>query len=182
MIKKLNPLIFILFSLFILSCQTSKDQYLAAGSFLPMQIGNLWYMNSQSYTEIKDTVRINKKLFYQFYSLVGGDASSTVYMRIDERNRLVESYPDSPTKTYIRADFNAKIDDKFFTTGEKDENDNEVTVVQKSDQEMTFSFDPIYHPNLKGHPSEVKYIKGKGWAEKYQKIKIDGVVYQNLPQ
>ncbi|WP_316825375.1 hypothetical protein [Pedobacter miscanthi] len=166
-------------SLFMLSCQEKNQENAAADSFLPMQIGNLWYMNNMSYTEIKDTVRINKKVFYKFYSLVGGDAGSTVYLRIDEHNKLIESYPDSPTKTYVRADFNANTGDKFFTTGEKDENDNEVTVVQKSDNEMTFSFDPVYHPNLKGHPFEVKYLKGRGWAEKYQKIKIDGVVYQN---
>ncbi|MFD2585092.1 hypothetical protein ACFSR6_21520 [Pedobacter vanadiisoli] len=177
--KKISTsLILVLAGLFMLSCQKNKKQNLSADSFLPMQIGNLWYMNDQSYTEIKDTVRINKKLFYKFYSLVGGDAGSVFYLRIDEQNRLVESYPDSPDKIYIRADFNAKIGDKFFTTGAKDENDNEVTVVQKSDNEITFSFDPVYHPNLKGHPYEVKYIKGKGWAEKYQKIKIDGVVYK----
>lgn len=168
----------IMVSLFILSCQAKKQGNVAADSFLPMQIGNLWYMNNMSYIEIKDTVRINKKLFYKFYSLVGGDATSTFYLRIDENNKLIESYPDDPGRTYIRADFNAKIGEKFFTTGEKDENDNEVTVVQKSDNEMTFSFDPVFQPNLKGHPSEVKFIKGKGWAEQYQKIKIDGVEYE----
>ncbi|NII83358.1 MULTISPECIES: hypothetical protein [unclassified Pedobacter] len=179
MIKIFKFLSIVLMSLFMLYCQSNKEQHAAADSFLPMQIGNLWYMNAQSYTEIQDTVRINKKLFYKFYSLVGGDAVSTVYLRIDEQNKLIEGYPDSPLKTYTRADFNAKMGDKFFTTGEKDENDNEVTVVQKTDTEMTFSFDPIYHPNLKGHPSQVKYIKGKGWAEKFKKLKIDGVVYQN---
>jgi len=179
MIVNRKSLGFILISLAILSCQENRALNRAADSFLPMQIGNLWYMNAQSYTEIRDTVRINKELFYKFYSLVGGDAVNIVYLRIDGQNKLIEGYPDSPLKTYTRADFNAKIGDKFFTTGEKDENDNEVTVVQKSDAEMTFSFDPVYHPNLKGHPSEVKYIRSKGWAEKYQKIKIDGVVYQN---
>ncbi|MFF5382278.1 hypothetical protein [Pedobacter suwonensis] len=179
MIQSKKSLGYIFISLIILSCQTNKEQQLAADSYLPMQIGNLWYMNAQSYTEIQDTVRINNKLFYKFYSLVGGDAVSTVYLRIDEHNRLIEGYPYSPLKTYTRADFSAKKGDKFFTTGEKDENDNEVTVVQKSDQEITFSFDPIYHPNLKGHPTQVKYIKGKGWADQYQKLKINGVVYQN---
>ncbi|SDF64178.1 hypothetical protein SAMN05421827_10166 [Pedobacter terrae] len=127
MIKNNSFLSFILVSLFILSCQTRKDQHLAADSFLPMQIGNLWYMNAQSYTEIQDTVRINNKLFYTFYSLVGGDATSTFYLRIDENNKLIEGYPDSPLETYTRADFSAKQGDKFFTTGKKDENDNEVT-------------------------------------------------------
>ncbi|WP_293790031.1 hypothetical protein [uncultured Pedobacter sp.] len=179
MIRNKKSFGYILVSLFILSCQANKDQHSAADSFLPMQIGNLWYMNAQSYTEIKDTVRIDNKLFYQFYSLVGGDAGSTMYLRIDEHDKLIEGYPDSPLETYTRADFSAKKGDKFFTTGKKDENDNEVTVVQKSDDEITFSFDPIFHPNLKGHPTLVKYIKGKGWADQYQKIKINGVVYQN---
>lgn len=179
MIKAFKFLSFILVILFMLSCQKKKVQNGGADSFLPMQIGNLWYMNAQSYTEIQDTVRINKKLFYKFYALVGGDATSTFYLRIDEQNKLVESYPDDSLKTYVRADFNAKIGDKFFTTGEKDENDNEVTVVQKSDSTMTFSFDPVYHPNLKGNLSQVKYIKGKGWAENFKKLKINGVVYQN---
>jgi hypothetical protein len=179
MIVNWKSLSFILISVVTLSCQKNKPRNTAVDSFLPMQIGNLWYMNPQSYTEIQDTIRINKKLFYKFYSLVGGDAVSTVYLRIDEQNKLVESYPDDSLKTYIRADFNAKVGDKFFTTGAKDENDNEVTVVHKTDTEMTFSFDPIYHPNLKGHPSQVKYIKGKGWAENFKKLKIDGVVYQN---
>ena len=124
---------------------------------------------------------INKKLYYKFYSLIGGDATSTTYLRIDEQNRLVESYPDDPSKIYVHADFNAKLGDKFFTTGSKDDNDNEVTVVQKSDTEMTFSFDAIYHPNLKGHPHEVKYFKGRGWTEGYKKVKINGVVYQIKP-
>lgn len=179
MIKIFKFLSIVLISLLILSCQKNKEQNATADSFLPMQIGNLWFMSAQSYTEIKDTVRINHKLFYKFYALVGGDATSTFYLRIDEQNRLIESYPDSPLKTYVRADFNAKIGDKFFTSGEKDENDHEVTVTQKSETEITFSFDPVYHPNLKGHPFQVKYIKGKGWADKYKKLKINGVVYQN---
>jgi len=177
MIKILKSLGFVLIGIFILSCQRKKIREDTTDSFLPMQIGNLWYINAQSYTEIQDTLRINKKLFYKFYSIIGGDATSTVYLRIDEQNRLIESYPDDPSKTYIHAEFNAKKGDQFFTTGNKDENDNEVTVVQKSDSMVTFSFDPIYHPNLKGHPNKVKYIKGKGWAEQYQKIKIGGVVY-----
>lgn len=178
-IPKIVSFIFIaLITISVLSCEKTKKQNEATESFLPMQIGNLWYTADHSYTEIKDTVRINKKLYYKFYALIGGDATSTTYLRIDEQNKLLESYPDDPSKVYVHADFNAKVGDKFFTTGSKDENDNEVTVVQKSDSTITFSFDPVYHPNLKGHPHEVKYIKGKGWADGYKKVKINGVVYQ----
>jgi len=148
-------------------------------SFLPMQIGNLWFLNNENYTEITDTVRINNKLFYQFYSLIGGDVTSTSYLRIDEQNRLIESYPDAPLKIYLKADFNASLGSKFFTTGDKDYNDNEVTVLQKSDTEMTFSFDMIYHPNLKGHPHSIKYIRGKGFTGNWKKLKINGIVYAN---
>ena len=163
--------------LLISSCKKDKIEGPADDSFLPMQIGNLWFMANSDYTEIKDTLRINNKLYYKFYSLVGGDATSTFYLRIDEQNRLVESYIDSPQKTYIKADFNAKIGDKFFTTGDKTYNDYEVTVVGKTETEMIFEFDMVYHPNLKGHPFQVKYLKGKGFSGDWKKLKINGKVY-----
>lgn len=173
-IYQATSLIFFLAFILISSCKKDKIQQPEVDSFLPMQIGNLWWVSDQSYTEIQDTVRINNKLFYKFYSLIGGDATSTAYLRIDEQNRLVESAPGLPLKVYIRADFSAEIGDKFFTSGDKDYNDKEVTVVQKTNTEMSFSFDPIYHPNLKGHPSQIKYIKGKGWADNWKKLKING--------
>jgi len=173
-------LILALFTFFFISaCKKNKTEPAATDSFLPMQIGNLWYLNSENYTEIKDKVMINNKFYYQFYSLIGGDAISISYLRIDEQNRLIESYPDSPLKIYLKADFNANVGDRFFTTGDKEYNDNEVTVVQKSDTEMSFSFDAVYHPNLKGHPYTVKYLKGKGFPGNWKKIIINGVVYQN---
>ncbi|KIA93704.1 hypothetical protein OC25_11685 [Pedobacter kyungheensis] len=165
--------------LFIGACKKKATEQAPSDSFLPMQVGNLWYLNDGSYTEIKDKVMINNKPYFQFYSLIGGDAISISYLRIDEKNRLIESYPDAPLKIFLRADFNASVGDKFFTTGDKDYNDNEVTVIQKSDTEMTFSFDAVYHPNLKGHPHPVKYIKGKGFPGNWKKVVINGVVYQN---
>ena len=173
-------LIMLLFALILLgACKKNEVEPATNDSFLPMQIGNLWYSNGENYTEIKDTVRINNKLFYKFFSLIGGDAFSVYYLRIDEQNRLVESYPDAPLKIFVRADFKANVGDKFFTTGDMGYNDNEVTVVQKSDTEMTFSFDAVYHPNLKGHPHSIKYIKGKGYPGNWKKVIINGVVYQN---
>jgi len=147
-------------------------------SFLPMQVGNLWYSNKENYTEIKDSVLIGGQLFYKFFSLIGGDATATSYMRIDERGRLIVSDPNKPSFIAVRADFNAKVGDKFFTIGDGTDIDNEVTMVQKSDSEITFSFDAIYHPNLKGHPYQVKYIKGQGFPGNWAKLKINGVVYK----
>ena len=173
-------LIMLLFALILFgACKKNKVVQPANDSFLPMQIGNLWYLNGENYTEIKDTVRINNKLFYKFFSLIGGDAFSVSYLRIDEQTRLVESYPTSPLKTYIHANFNANVGYKFFTTGDMEYNDSEVTVVQKSNTEMTFSIDAVYHPNLKGNPHLVKYIKGKGYPGNWKKVIINGVVYQN---
>lgn len=147
-------------------------------SFLPMQVGNLWYANKENYTEIQDSVLIGGKLFYKFYSLIGGDAVATSYMRIDERGRLIVGDPKNPAFSALRADFNAKVGDKFFTTGTGSDTDNEVTVVQKSDTEVTFSFDAIYHPNLKGHPYQVKYIKGRGFPGNWTRLKINGIFYK----
>ncbi|WP_157255351.1 hypothetical protein [Pedobacter sp. Leaf216] len=159
------------------ACKKEKEQA-NNNSFLPMQIGNLWYHNNENFTEITDTLRLNNKLFYKFYSLIGGDAEAISYLRIDEQNRLIESYPSAPAKSYLKADFNAKVGDKFFTTGAKDVNDNEVTVVQKTDSEMVFSFDIVYQENLKGHPYQVKYVKGVGFSGNWKKLIINGVVTQ----
>jgi len=164
-------------SLVPLACKKDRSTQPMGDSFLPMQIGNLWYTNGENYIEIQDTVRINSKLFYKFYSLIGGDAIAINYMRIDEQNRLIESYPTDPLKIYIKADFDASVGDKFFTSGNKDYNDNEVTVLEKSDQKMTFSFDAVYQPNLKGHPHSITYIKGKGFPGDWRKLIINGVVY-----
>ena len=150
----------------------------AVDSFLPMQVGNLWYTNKENYTEIQDSVLIRGKLFYKFFSLIGGDAVAISYMRIDERGRLIVGDPNNPAFIALRADFNAKVGDKFFTIGNGTDTDNEVTVVQKSDTEVTFSLDAIYHPNLKGHPYQVKYIKGQGFPGNWTKLKINGIFYK----
>ncbi|WP_131537382.1 hypothetical protein [Pedobacter nototheniae] len=149
-----------------------------SNSFFPMQIGNYWKMSPTSYTEIQDTTQIDGKLYYKFYSLVGGDATSTNYYRIDEQNRLVESYTDDPKKVYVKADFNAKPGDIFYTLNDKTENDYQVKVLSKTDSDMVFEFDMVYHPNLKGSKHTEKYIKGKGWADNWKEIKINGKVYK----
>ncbi|MEJ7559970.1 MAG: hypothetical protein WKF66_16780 [Pedobacter sp.] len=145
-------------------------------SFLPMQVGNLWYANKENYTEIQDSVLIGSHLFYKFYSLIGGDAVDISYMRIDDNGKLIASDPEYPTPRIIRADFKAKLGEKFFTTGNGDDTDQEVTVTEKSDNKMSFSFDPIYHPNLKGHPFVITYIKGQGFPGNWTKLRINGVV------
>lgn len=176
---QISALTLIAITLLFSSCKKDKTVENIDHSFLPMQVGNLWYLNDQNYTEIKEKITIDSKVYYKFYSLVGGDAISTVYLRIDEKNRLVESYPTDPTKIYIRADFNANVGDKFFTTGDQGYNDYEVTVVKKTATEMTFSYDAIYHPNLKGHPHQVSYIKGKGFPGNWKKLVINGNILLN---
>ncbi|PWS29333.1 hypothetical protein DHW03_05830 [Pedobacter yonginense] len=147
-------------------------------SYLPMQVGNLWYANQENYTEIQDSVIIGGKLFYKFYSLIGGDGVAISFLRIDEQGKLIAGDTRNPAFRAVRGDFNAKVGDKFFTTGDGTDTDQEVTVIQKSDSEITFSFDAVYHPNLKGHPFQVKYIKGQGFPGNWTKLKINGVVYK----
>ncbi|MDH6252363.1 hypothetical protein M2347_002090 [Chryseobacterium sp. H1D6B] len=145
-------------------------------SFLPMQIGNYWKMDAQNYTEIQDTIRIDGKLYYKFYSLIGGDAVSTVYLRIDENNQLKESWPEAAGREYTRANFNSKVGDSFFTLNDQSTNDYKVTVIEKTDKKMTFSFDMIYQENMKGYPHKVTYIRGQGLDDGWKSIKIDGKV------
>ena len=174
--KTFLPLL--VFPLLIVSCtmQDKNQNKNASESFMPMQIGNYWKVDAQNYTEIKDTLGIDGKLYYEFYSLVGGDAVSKVFLRIDENKQLVESWPSSEGKIYVRAQFDGKLNDNFFTLNDKPTNDYKVTIVEKSDRKMTFSFDMIYHDNLKGQPHQETYIKGQGFDGNWNEIKIDGKI------
>lgn len=173
--KKTILQLFLLPLLFV-TCKTPQMHHDPAKSFLPMQIGNYWKMDAQNYTEIQDTIRIDGKLYYKFYSLIGGDAVSTAYLRIDENNQLMESWPTATGKEYTRAKFNNKIGDSFFTLNDHTTNDYKVTLIEKSDKKITFSFDMIYHENMKGQPHQVTYIKGLGLEDNWKSIKIDGKI------
>lgn len=160
------------------SCKKKDEQVSDVDSFMPMQVGNYWgTANRQiSYTEIQETAQINGKTYYKFYSLIGGDAISVSYLRIDEQNRLVESYIKEPSRIYVRADFNAKVGDVFYTLNDQTVNDYKVTVSKKTDNEMSFDFDMVYHPNLKGQVHTNTYVKGIGWKDNFEKIIINGKV------
>jgi len=162
----------------IVSCRLQHVNRTAdtSESFLPMQVGNYWRLDNHNFTEIKDTLRIDGNLYYEFYSIIGGDAVSKVFLRIDEHQQLVESWPSSEGKEYVRARFGGKLNDSFFTLNDKSVNDYKVTIVEKSDRSMTFSFDMIYHDNLKGQPHLEKYIKGKGFDGNWNAIKINGKI------
>lgn len=168
----------LVFPILLVSCaiKIKNSSENTSESFMPMQIGNYWKVDAQNYTEIKDTLRIDGNLYYKFYSLVGGDAVSEVFLRIDENKQLVESWPSSEGKEYVRAQFGGKLNDSFFTLNDKSVNDYKVTIVEKSDRKMTFSFDMIYHENLKGQPHLETYIKGQGLDGSWNEIKIDGKI------
>jgi hypothetical protein len=152
------------------------DDYVST-SFMPLQIGNYWRMNAQNFSEVQDTVRIKGKLYYKIFSLTGGDVSGEQYFRIDEDQNLISSSPRYPDYKYTRAKFNANVGDTFQTLGDQSYNDYKVTVVEKSDTKMTFSYDMIYHPNLKGHPHTETFIKGTGWDDQWKSMRINGIVY-----
>jgi len=176
---KNSSLMYLLIVLVIPSCKMKKtaiQPVSAMDSFMPMQIGNKWSHGANSYTEIQDTVRIGKQLYYKFYSLVGGDATDTKYMRIDEKNQLVESYPDQPGVVYVHAKFNANLNDVFFTLNDKSTNDYQVKLLEKTADKRTFEFDMVNHPNLKGSKHKVSYLKGIGLDDNWTSIKINGKI------
>lgn len=173
---KENILKLLLLTLVLVNCKTSNAKVDPVQSFLPMQIGNYWKIDAQNYTEIQDTMRIDGQLYYKFYSLIGGDAVSVAYLRIDDKNQLKESWPETTGKEYIRAQFDSKPGDSFFTLNDRTTNDYKVTVIEKTDKKMTFSFDMIYHDNMKGHPHQVTYIKGQGLDDGWKSVKINGKI------
>ncbi|NEU07604.1 hypothetical protein GZH53_04690 [Flavihumibacter sp. R14] len=178
---KLLILPLIVISMLVTSCEkqaTVLKEISSSESFLPMEIGNYWRNGDDNYTEIQDTVRINNKLFYKFYSLIGGDAISVQYFRLDEHNQLWESTPGGTGKEYLHAKFDARVGDTFFTMNDvQDWNNYKVKLIEKSETKRVFEWDMVYHPNLKGHPHTVTYIKGKGFEGPWQSIRISGVVY-----
>lgn len=175
-LKKLSLIAYLL--ILLSSCKDDNKPTPTVNSFLPMQVGNYWgTANRQgSYTEIQETVQINGKTYYKFFSLIGGDGLSTSYLRIDEKNRLVESYPNDPSRVYVRADFNAKVGDVFYTLNDQTVNDCKVVVASKNENEMSFNYDMIHHPHLKGQIRTETYIKGRGWNVNFEKIIINGKV------
>ena len=170
----------LLISLLFTSCgkqaMTIKD-ISSSESFLPMEIGNYWRNGDHTYSEIRDTVRFGGHLYYKFYSLTGGDASSTTYMRVDAENQLWEGFINTPGKEYLKARFDAKLNEPFFTLNDQSWNDYQVKLIEKSETRRVFEMDMIYHPNLKGHPHTVTNIKGKGFEGPWESIRISGVVY-----
>ena len=158
------------------SCQRGGEKKVAVReqSFLPMQVGNLWQINAQNFTQIQDTLRIGGSLYFKFHSLIGGDAVDTRYLRIDGSGQLLEAYPDQPGKIYTHARFNGGLGEEFHTLGDRTENDYKVKIIGKTAERMTFEFEMVYHPNLRGDKHTVSYINGLGLEDKWSKVVIDG--------
>lgn len=169
--KLITPML-ILVLLFVTACSKDEATGISDESFLPMKIGNYWKNDDNNYIEIQDSVKIGDNVYYKFFSLIGGDGILTRYLRIDEKNRLLESYPSQPGKEYLHAKFDADLNEIFFTLNDKTVNDYKVELVEKSEQIRTFEFDMVYHPNLKGHPHRTTYVKGLGYSG-WKTVKIN---------
>jgi hypothetical protein len=167
------------------SCQSndpeitkSVDRYqYSSDSFLPMAVGNYWRINHQNYTEITDTLLIEGVLYYEFYTLIGGDASLTEYLRIDNENNLIQRSPTNANWNYVKAKFNSSIGDTFFTLKDSSYNDLKVTTISKSENMIQFEYHMAYHPSLTNKHS-VEYRRGLGPVENWKEVRIDGVIYQ----
>ena len=168
----------ILIGILVLAIGCKEDDepsYNNEESFLPMHIGNYWKNDEENFTEIIDTLRIEGNLYYKFYSLIGGDGISTQYLRIDENQQLIESYPNSPNDIFIHAKFSADKGSTFWTLNNQSVNDFKVTVLKKENTLRTFEFQRMYHPNANDSHT-VTYVKGLGWNN-YKEVKIDGTLY-----
>lgn len=174
--KAITNILFLIILAALGSCQSSHKPSIpsAEGSFLPMQVGNLWKIGEQNYTTIQDTLKIDGERYFKFYSLVGGDAVDIKYLRINGANELLEAYPDQPKKTYIHAKFNGKVGDEFYTLGDQSTNDYKVKLIEKTAERMTFEFEMVFHHNLKGSKHKVSYVKGTGFDGNWKQLIING--------
>ena len=182
--KTHNILLLITIALSFTGCESNdaeinrtedSNQYVA-DSFFPMAVGNYWRINDQNYTEITDTIRIEGVLYYEVYSLIGGDASLTEYLRIDNENNLIQRSPTNVDWNYVKAKFNSSIGDTFFTLKDSSYNDLKVTTISKSEDDIQFEYQMTYHPILT-NKHIVVYKKGLGLVENWKEVRIDGVVY-----
>ncbi|WP_405569322.1 hypothetical protein [Winogradskyella sp. Asnod2-B02-A] len=170
--EKLN----FIFLIILFSCSNDDDTSLnSEESFLPMHIGNYWKVDEENFTEIVDTVRIQENLYYKFHSLINGDAFGIQYLRIDDSQNLIESFPNNPNFKYIHAKFNAQLGSTFWTINDQSVNDFKATVIEKENSSRSFEFQRIYHPNLNDTHIK-KYIRGLGWNN-FNEIKIDGNIF-----
>lgn len=174
--------VFTAFILVAVGCNKDKEPaqpvYPTEGSYMPMEVGNYWRMNDENFTRITATTEINGKLFYEFSYRVGGDVFGKSYYRIDEDNSLIGSYPDDPTSIYTHAKFNINVGEGFYTTGKKDWNDYYVKLFEKDKDIITFEYDMVYHPNLKGQKIYRSFRKGIGFVDSWKEVKIGDKVYK----
>lgn len=149
-------------------------------SWYPMQVGNYWRISDNDYTEIQDTLRINNKLYYKFYSLIGGDGQSVNYLRIDENQNLIEAYTRYPNQEDTRAKFAGQLGEVFSPSSSNQNTGNNffVKISYKSESKMIFLLD-IDHNNFLYGGIPTTYYKGIGpdYDGLYTTIKIGGKVY-----
>lgn len=142
-------------------------------SFLPMAIGNYWKVDFNNYTEIKDTIRIDGALYYEFYSLIGGDAIQREYLRIDSENNLISGSPRL-SWSRVEAKFNSSAGDTFVMSSYDGVHHVKVTTISKSDDTIEFEYEPAAAYNK----YNLKYKKGLGRISNWKEVRIDGIVYE----
>lgn len=170
----------ILFAAVIVTFGCSKEDTVPTvyeeESFLPMHIGNYWKIDENNFTQIDDTLRIGGDLYYEFYSLTGGDVLSTQYLRIDDNQNLIETFPKYPDFKFIHAKFDAPLGSTFWTINDESVNDFKVTVKEKAKTLRSFEYQVIYHPNLNDKHTRT-FIRGLGW-DGYNEVQINGKIYE----
>lgn len=181
--KKKLPLIVLGILIISINLSCNKDEPLNLVSdqpYLPMQIGNYWKYDASNYTEIVDTIRIQGHLYYEFYTLTGGDSELTDYLRMDKDGNLIASSPQYPDLQILLAKFNAASGDTFWTRNDQTINDKKATVIEKDNMTMSFEYQNFYGLT-ETPPYTVSFKKGFGWTknwnmwfDKWNEVMING--------
>lgn len=156
-----------------MSCKSStSNQVDKSLGYLPLQVGNYWEYDDRNYIEIKSKKEIEGHVYYEFYKLMGGDAFSIEFLRIDFNDNLVGISEDDPNFKYTRAKFNLNKNDVFCTIGDGSINDALVTVTEKTEDKMTFRNELV-----SGVVYTETFVKGIGfYDEDLKEIRIGGKV------
>ncbi|MOA08389.1 hypothetical protein D3C78_1281490 [compost metagenome] len=97
---------------------------------------------------------------------------------MDDQNNLFEgfNYPNTVTSEYIIASFNKKKGDVFYVSSPSTPDKIKITVVEKTDDIMSFYHEYPIHASVASRT--ITFKKGLGIKDNYTEAKINNVVYK----
>lgn len=139
--------------------------------FMPLAVGNSWRGGAGLSFNIKDTVIFEGKKFYQFERNWASQGIHYYHLQNDNKLLLKKS-KNSPEELF--ADFSKNLGDSFASLGNHSEEDEKITIIEKSENIMSFKHEFPYTNN---QPYIVTFEKGLGIKGNFYMINIGPMLF-----